>query len=203
MLHTILWWKNFKQFFTLTDLEQSYTYIGLLQHNIHVVQYFYSWLRISIFVHSIAPDLPLHFTSKFHFVNITLYQLFFLIQMSSIELIFIIFQTSSLPDRKRKQKKTYILLLKLESTFRLDCHKAAIWNRISELYLDVYCSVTGFDFFLCQIHKHRDSLFSKKKKKRFQATFPHLFPKGYFICNDIYNVGFCRLRFSKPKRKPK
>lgn len=102
--HTILWWKNFKQFFTLTDLEQSYTYIGLLQHNIHVVQYFYSWLRISIFVHSIASDLPLHFTSKFHFVNIILYQLFFLIQMSSIELIFIIFQTSSLPDRKRKQK---------------------------------------------------------------------------------------------------
>lgn len=108
MLHTILWWKNFKQFFTLTDLEQSYTYIGLLQHNIHVVQYFYSWLRISIFVHSIASDLPLHFTSKFHFVNIILYQLFFLIQMSSIELIFIIFQTSSLPDRKRKQKSVYI-----------------------------------------------------------------------------------------------
>lgn len=68
------------------------------------------------------------------------------------------------------------MLLKLESTFRLDCHKAAIWNRISELYLDVYCSVTGFDFFLCQIHKHRDSLFSKKKKdfKRHSRIY---FPK--------------------------
>lgn len=63
----------------------------------------------------------------------------------------------------------------LESTFRLDCHKAAIWNRISELYLDVYCSVTGFDFFLCQIHKHRDSLFSKKKndfKRHSRIYFP-------------------------------
>lgn len=66
-------------------------------------------------------------------------------------------------------------MLKLESTFRLDCHKAAIWNRISELYLDVYCSVTGFDFFLCQIHKHRDSLFSKNKndfKRHSRIYFP-------------------------------
>lgn len=63
----------------------------------------------------------------------------------------------------------------LESTFRLDCHKAAIWNQISELYLDVYCSVTGFDFFLCQIHKHRDSLFSKKNndfKRHSRIYFP-------------------------------
>lgn len=70
------------------------------------------------------PAPSFHF--KISFCKYHIVSTIFLIQMSSIELIFIIFQKSSLPDRKRKQKKAYILLLKLESTFRLDCHKAAI-----------------------------------------------------------------------------
>lgn len=41
-------------------------------------------------------------------------------------------------------------------------------------YLDVYCSVKGFEFFLCLMHEHRDSLFSKND---FKQHFPHLFPK--------------------------
>lgn len=113
--------------------------------------------------------------------------------MSSIELVFIIFQTSSLLDRKRKQNKKKSVYIANQAGKHIPTRLPQSHNlENSENYLDLYCAVKGFDFFLFLMQENRDSIFISLK--RFQATFP-AFISQRIPCNGIYCVGFCRLRF--------
>lgn len=126
------------------------------------------------------------FTSLQNFISVNI--IFFFIQMSSS---YLFKRVHFLIEKGNKTKKSVYIANQAGKHIPTRLPQSHNLEN-SENYLDLYCAVKGFDFFLFLMQENRDSIFISLK--RFQATFP-AFISQRIPCNGIYCVGFCRLRF--------